>query len=65
MVTKSSKPLITVLSKAEADAEPVVKDVRLQIESVKELLDKILYLAIDNKEIARDLCITTAVIASR
>ena len=41
MVTKSSKPLITVLSKAEADAEPVVKDVRLQIESVKELLDKI------------------------
>jgi hypothetical protein len=43
MVTKSSKPLITVLSKAEADAEPVVKDVRvrLQTESVKELLDKI------------------------
>ena len=66
MVTKPSKSLITALSKAEADAEPVTKDVRvrLQTESVKEVLDKILYLAIDNKDIARTLCKTAAVIAT-
>jgi len=67
MATKPYKPLITTLSKAEADAEPVTKDVvvRLQTERVKEVLDKILYLAIDNKEVARTLCATAALIATR
>jgi len=66
MATKPYKPLITTLSKAEADAEPVTKDVvvRLQTERVKEVLDKILYLAIDNKDIARTLCKTAVVIAT-
>ncbi len=66
MATKPYKPLITTLSKAEADAEPVTKDVvvRLQTERVKEVLDKILYLVIDNKDIARTLCKTAVVIAT-
>ncbi len=60
MVTKPSKPLITALSKAEADvsAKSLTEEERVRMQTewaqwAKETLDKILYMVIDNKEIAR------------
>ncbi len=72
MVTKPSKPLITALSKAEADvsAKSLTEEERVRMQTewaqwAKEALDKILYMAIDNEEVARTLCATAALIATR
>ena len=63
MITKSFKPPVSILSKAGSDSKSVVIDERLQSKRAKEVLDQILYLAINNKELARELCIKAAVIA--
>ena len=62
MSIRFPKPSTTVLSRAEADvsAKSLTEEERVRMQTewaqwAKETLDKILYMATDNKEVARTL----------